>query len=247
MLTPFSSTPKKVNSYVSITDNSYPQYTSWSISQNFSENEIVGFDFRPHSDWSDGSPDLIYSNVSGTMAPVRYLHITVTNPQGNFTTIRIMLIIDSIGGGASAVSIFPDFYEVYNSTLSDYTLLIPARGYDDPVGGIVMDKGYPNTVQLPTNVSAWGGGTIYQLGRTTMEGTYNVTLLLDPETAYEPGEVPPLKKVSPPVDLVICEIRVETNYPYSWLLPAGISVGIIGVAVTVPGVISKKQKPVHRA
>lgn len=247
LLMPVSSTPKTVSDYINIKHQSWPEYASWSISQTSGQNEILGFDFRPHSDWSDYSPDLYTTNanLTGQQYPARYLNIEVTDPQSESTTFQMILCITSMAGGAGAVNVLADYYKVYNSTSSRFNLIDPAQGYNGSALGLAIEKGYPCTVQLPTTVGVWGGGTIYQLGKTTMQGVYTITLSLDPDTIMEPGSNQ--TRASPPVDLVVVETRIETQYPYSWLLPAGASIGIIGVAIIVPGVISKKRKPLHKA
>jgi hypothetical protein len=251
MLMPVSSTPKTVNDYINIRvvgQAASPQsLPSWNISQTFGQNEIVGFDFRVDADWSDNAYDLYTTNanLTGQQYPARYLNIEVTDPQSESTTFEIILCITSMAGGAGAVSVLADYYKVYNSTSSTFNLIDPAQGYNGSTGGLAIEKGYPCTVQLPTTVNAWGGGTIYQLGKTTMQGLYTITLSLDPSDIVEPGSLP--TQASPPADLVMVETRIGTQYPYSWLLPAGASIGIIGVAIMIPGVISKKRKPLHKA
>jgi hypothetical protein len=250
MLMPLSSAPNTVNDYVNIKDQSWPEYTSWNISQTFSQNEILGFDFRPHADWSDYAYDLYTTNanLTGQQYPARWLNIEVTDPQSENTTFEMILCITSMAGGASAVSVFGDYYKVYNGTSSKFDLIDPSQGYNGSTEGLAIEKGYPFTVQLPTTVNVWGGGTIWQLGKTTMQGVYTITLSLDPSDIVEPGSLPgKASQALPPVDLVIVETRIGTQYPYSWLLPAGASIGIIGVAIMVPGVISKKRKPLHKA
>lgn len=247
MLVPFSNTSTVFNNYISVKDQSWPEYSSWSISQSFDQNETLGFDFRPHSDWSDDSYEFHFVNVSGEWQPARYLEIKVTNPQSSYTTFRMILIIAS-NVGAQGVQVFPDYYEVYNSTLSNWVRINPAKGFNDQTGGILVEKGYPSIVQLPVNdthVSVWGGGSIYQLGKTSIPGVYNVSLTLDPETVNEKGT--DKTRASPPVDLVICETRIETHHPYAWLLPAGIPTSIVGVAITSLGVKSKERRSLKRA
>lgn len=215
-----------------------PEYSSWSISQNFNQSEILGFDFRPHSDWSDDTYEFYYTNVSGELQPARYLEIKVTNPQSNYTTFRILLIITP-NVGAQGVQIFPDYYEVYNSTLADWVRLYPAKGFTDQTGGILIEKGYPSIFDTKE------GHHVFQLGKTSIQGVYDVSLTLDPETVHEPDSNK--SRASPPVYLDIFETKIETHYPYSWLLPVGIPTSIVGVAITILGVKIKKDKPFQRA
>jgi hypothetical protein len=242
MLVLFSNAATAVNNY-NPKVQSYPE-SSWSISQSFNQDEALGFDFRPHSDWSDNTYDFYYVNLTGSYQAARYLEIAVTNPQSNLTTIRMVLIID-IYAGAGGVTVVPNYFEVYNDTLSDWVRLNSTRGFNDPSGAIVIEKGYPNIIKLPTDVGTWGGGNIFQLGKIATPGSYNLSLKLDPEGAIEPGTNK--NRASPPVDLVICETRVNTHHPYGWLLLLGMPTSIVGLAVMVFGARSRKHEPLKRA
>jgi hypothetical protein len=239
-LVPLSATAAAIPNYnvkVQGTDQA-----SWTISQSFNSDEILGVDFRPFRDWSENAPDFYWVNVTGTKQPARYLKFDITNPQSACTTIRLLLVVTSVGGGASGISVVPDYYEVWNSTSSDWDRLDPAKGYSDGSGGIVIEKGYPNTTQLPLDVGAWGGGTIYQLGKASTPGVYNVSVSLDPDGAPST----PNHRVSPPANLVIVGTNIETSYPYSWVLPGGIMTCVVGAVVTTLGAASKKDKYLKR-
>lgn len=242
-LLPFSGASSVSNKYdVKVQGNYGQPGTSWTISKNFNADDILGFDFRPGVDWSANSPDLYYPNFTGTRQPARVLDVTVTNPQSQDTEIRIWLIISKLGEGGT-INVFPDYYQIYNKSLSDYEDLWTGEGYNDSSGAITMETGYPNVITLP-NTTTWGGGSIYQLGKTTTHGVYSLSFYLDPDTKLQPGmnfsqESP---TVFPPYSLVLSETSVETSYPYSWLLPVGIPASAVGVVTTGVGAKNKNKK-----
>jgi hypothetical protein len=218
--------------------------TSWTISKDFNADDILGFDFRPSADWSDNSPELYQVNFSGTEQPARCLDINITNPQSEYTYVKLWLVISELYGGAQYVNIFPDYYEIYNKTLSDWVDLWPGQGFNDSSGAIMMESGYPQYITLPNTTYGWGGGTIFQLGKTIIPGVYTASFDLDPETILEPPYNNSI--VDPPYSLVLCETNMETSHPYSWLLPVGIPASVLGVAATGVGAKSKKFKPATR-
>jgi hypothetical protein len=244
-LLPLSSATAVTNNYdVKVQGNYGQPGTSWTISKSYSANDIFGFDFRPSADWSDNSPELYWVNFTGSDMPARCLDITVTNPQSDYTEVKLWLVITSLYGGAGDIGIYPNYYEIYNKTSSNWVDLWPGQGFSDSSGAIMMESGYPNVITLPNTTYGWGGGSILQLGKTIIPGVYNASFMLDPETILEP----PYNntRADPPFSLVLCETNVETSYPYSQLLPVGITASVLGVATTGVGAKSKKSKPPQR-
>jgi len=72
-------------------------------------------------------------------------------------------------------------------------------------------------------------------------GEYVVKCWLDPEYVLLTRA-----PASPPKDLYLYAVSVETTYPYSFLLPLGISTVAIGMVATVWGVKGQKRKARHK-
>jgi len=77
-------------------------------------------------------------------------------------------------------------------------------------------------------------------GRVDRSGEYMVECALEPEMVIDENRNP--KLASPPaLDLNV--VRVEVTYPYSYLLPLGISTVAVGAVATAWGAKSQKRKP----
>lgn len=81
-------------------------------------------------------------------------------------------------------------------------------------------------------------------GRVDRSGEYMVECELEPERVIGEDRIP--KPASPPT-LTLNVIRIEVTYPYSSLLPLGISTVAVGAVATAWGVKTRKSKARHKA
>lgn len=214
------------NTQIQANESTYVQNTNqWSISNVFEENETIGFSFRPSYDWPIETPDMYYVNVTGTYAPVKYLEANITNPNLNHTAIRIILVIDLKRGTATPL---PDYFEAFNNSLSDWQWVNSSRGFYDSEEAILISKGYPR-------IDTIKGESVFQLGKTTVSGEYNLTCQLDPENVldrYVNGTIWP-HRAFPPAYLMLYKTKENTIQPYASLLPVGLATATLGITVIV--------------
>lgn len=214
------------NAQIPVNESTYIQNTKqWSISDNFEENETLGFSFRPNYDWPIETPDMYYVNVTGTRQPVKYLEVNITNSNLNHTAIRIILVIDLQRGSANPL---PDYFEAFNKSLSDWQWVNRSRGFYDPEGAILISKGYPK-------VDTIKGESVFQLGKATISGEYNLTCQLDPENVFDryTNETIWPHKAFPPYYLMLYKTKEGISQPYAPLLPAGLAATALGLTITV--------------
>lgn len=76
-------------------------------------------------------------------------------------------------------------------------------------------------------------------GRVDRSGEYMVECELEPELVIDENWIP--KRASPPT-LTLNVIRIEVTYPYSYLLPLGISTVAVGAVATAWGAKSLRRK-----
>lgn len=227
-----------------ITDSTFAQATKqWTESMIFNQNETVGFSFRPDNDWSIAIYGLDSANVSGTYIPVKYLQANITGPESNCTMVRIYVLISQLNGGVSYMSVYEDYFDVYNKTSAEpWVRANRTSGFQDPDGSLVIEKGYPKTENLD-------GENVFQLGKTSLQGNYTLTCSLDPEyveDVFAENNSRWFHPVSPPPILRLYKSTTRTEYPNFILLPIGAGTSVLGVIVVVWGIRSgKKMHPLR--
>ena len=138
---------------------------AWSVSKSFEEGSYLGISFRPHNDWSLPRVEIaieippesgnIYGGPGTGADGVKLFTVNVTNPDGNYSTFDIYLIITKLYAGASAVTVFPDYFPPP----------LPDKG------GVIVDEGYPKIEYVE-------GEYVIVLGRTPVQGEYHINCIV---------------------------------------------------------------------
>jgi len=184
----------------------------WDISSNFQKGETVTLGFSPTNDWSL----LAYEYWDEPPYSRKYLSLNVTNTVTNSYTL-FEAILAPPGG------VIPEPPYMFLLTLYDVILV-----EDD--GGIAVGDG-PDFD--PTR------GIL--LGTAKNDGVHVVHTSLFPPYVIDKhlnGSVWP-HPASPPSQLILYRVTTETIYPYTFLLPIGSSLGIIGIIMSIWGIKSK--------
>lgn len=205
--------------------------TMWSLNADFSEGEYVGIDFRPAADWSLPQFDEeILPPVNGNLyQAVKRLEVSIKNLQGNLTSFTIYMVITTPYGGASAVTIFPNYF---NTTFQS--------------GALIVEENYPKPETIEYNNIHYN---MILLGKTPSSGTYNVSFLLDYkiiDAVWEDNKTKPWihdPRLPPYVWIYGVKESFETNYPYLNLTYLGPIIVVSGTILLVYGLfITNKRK-----
>lgn len=193
----------------------------WSVSDTFAKGLNITVDFQQSYDWSlesfDISDDPPYHR--------KYLLINVTDTVANTnTTFRVTLVAPR--------GVLPP--QLYTTRLEIY----PPVDVTQHGATIVEDQ---QQVDLDYGIN---------LGVTKNDGLYIVTLAFEPLFAIvqdrdTEGKIW-IHETFPPAVLRIHKVSEQTNYPYTFLLPVGASMGVIGIALLVWGAKSSKRKAMRK-
>jgi len=193
----------------------------WSISDTFAKGLNITVDFQQSYDWS-----LEFFEISDDPPYHRkYLWVNVTDTVANTnTTFKVTLVVPR---GIVGEAIYTSRLEVY-----------PPVNVTQHGATIVEDQ--------PEVNPDYG----INLGVTRNDGLYIVTLAFDPQFAIvldkEPSGKPYTHPPGPPAVLRVHKVSEQTNYPYTFLLPVGASLGVIGIALPVWGAKSSKRKAIRK-
>jgi len=204
--------------------------TTWSLDANFSEGEYVGIDFRPAADWSLPQFDEeILPPVNGTLyEAVKRLELNVTNLQGDLTSFTVYLVITEPYGGAGAVTIFPNYFN------------ITFQG-----GGLIIEENYPKPETIFYNNTHY---SMILLGKAPFSGNYNFSFLLDYkiiDAVWEDNKTKPWihdPRLPPYFWIYGLKESIETNYPYSNLGYLGPFVAGVGAILFVCGLLIPQKR-----
>lgn len=126
------------------------------------------------------------------------------------------------------------------NTLTQFKVtLMPPLEYQPPISpyGFLLGVASIEKTQNGTLVAEEAPKAIG--GRVDISGEYMVKCTLEPERVIGEDQIP--KPASPPT-LTLNVIRIKVTYPYSSLLPLGISTVAVGAVATAWGAKSLKRK-----
>ena len=193
----------------------------WSISDTFAKGLNITADFQQSYDWS-----LEYFEISEDPPYHRkYLLINVTDTVANtHTTFRVTLVAPR--------GILPP--QLYTTKLE----VFPPVNVTQHGATIVEDN---PQVDVDYGIN---------LGVTKNDGLYIITLALDPQFAIVQDKDTSGKiwihETFPPALIRVHKVSEQTNYPYTFLLPIGASLGVIGIVLPVWGAKSSKRKAIRK-
>jgi len=201
----------------STSETHYEVEHEWSISGYFSEGDNLSLYFVQYGDWSyPVAPGAGYLEVipyAGVMLPSKTLQVNVTNVElNNYTLFEVTLV--------PPINRVP-IREPYNFVLNIFNITVTHHGAitvedtPDEVRGIVKNDGsYFVNLSLIPNIVA----------DKYLNGTY----------WHHP--------VGSPSHLRLYRTTTKTDYPYTYLLPAGILVSVTGATILIWSVKSWKQR-----
>lgn len=196
---------------------------SWSISDNFTKGHNITVDFQQSYDWSldpydDPPDDPPYHR--------KHLSVSVTDTIAKTTTvIRVTLVGPR---GVLPPALYTSRLEVFppvNVTQHGATI-VEDNPKVDPEHGI-------------------------NLGQAKNDGLYTITLSFEPRftSVWDKDTSGKLwiHETFPPTMFRAHEVSTQTDYPYTFLLPVGASLGVVGIILAVWGARSSERKSIRKA
>jgi hypothetical protein len=186
----------------------------WSVQGYFKRGDILAVDFSPNHDWS--LPMFLPEDI---LPAVKYFYINITDPiSKNYTTIEARLT-PPIGKNVEP----------------PYNYILALVDFKVSHGGALIEENNPTTSM------AYG----IECGTVKDEGLYSVNCSIDPPIVLDKdlNGTTYSHKASPPSQLILSELTIQTEYPNFYLLPSGISAMAVGAVLAVWGGISKRRTP----